>query len=46
MEVVDLVTEATGRCFPWNVPGAARIPRYPLNPEVTNRFTVAIATAK
>lgn len=45
------VTEAaaTGpadRCFPQNVPSAARTPKYPLNLAGISRFTVAIATVQ
>ena len=44
MEVVAMGPNAG--CSPQHVPSAAKIPRYPSNPAVINRFTVAIATAK
>ena len=33
-------------CSPQNAPRAAKTPKFPLNPAVINRFTVAIATVK
>jgi len=45
--IMEIATTGSGaRCFPQYVPSAAKTPRYPSNPAVINRFTVAIATVK
>ena len=34
------------RCSPLRAPNAARLPKYPLNPEATDRYIAAIATGR
>ena len=46
MGMMALVTEPSDRCSRQYAPTVAKIPSYPLNPAVTNRCTVAIATVK